>query len=87
MKPVRKSWNGVLKAIAKRKKAAKNEPTTQSPIAMLEFISWITSSSSTAGIEARIQTGALSAVGWSVLFAVFDCIDDTKKPASLFPVI
>jgi hypothetical protein len=29
-----------------------------------------TSSSSTAGMEARIQTGALPAVGWSVLFAV-----------------
>jgi hypothetical protein len=34
-----------------------------------ELQAWRTSSSSTAGREARIQTGALPAVGWSVLFA------------------
>ena len=33
---------------------------------------WRTSSSSTAGKEARIQTGALPAVGWSVLLCLLD---------------
>jgi uncharacterized protein (DUF1697 family) len=35
----------------------------------------LTSSSSTAGMEARIQTGALPAVGWSALFAFLDSVD------------
>ena len=38
---------------------------------ILDFISYRTSSSSTAGREARIQTGALPAVGWSVLLGFF----------------
>ncbi|MEO8613802.1 MAG: hypothetical protein ABI600_01565, partial [Luteolibacter sp.] len=37
---------------------------------MTKFFFERTSSSSTAGREARIQTGALPAVGWSVLFAL-----------------
>jgi hypothetical protein len=35
------------------------------------FIIWLTSSSSTAGMEVRVQSGALPAVGCSVLFALF----------------
>ena len=36
------------------------------------LFSELTSSSSTAGREAQIQTGALPAVGWSGLFADLD---------------
>jgi len=57
---------GRMKELACR--GRKSRRIGRESISLVREIPCLSSSSSAAGMEARIQTGALPAVGWSVLF-------------------